>query len=334
MLHIVNGDHTGHKLREGGLPGDILIWREIYPIGPIFDRMDGPEERKERARYLERTLGVSSPDFIRGCESQERALREVGKYEDIVLWFEYDLFDQTMLCFLLDWFSRRSLGRTRIHLLCVGGMPGVPSFRGLGQLTVEQLMSLSGAWERLGEEEIELGSRIWRRYASPNIEDHLDIVRMDTSALPFVKPAFAMHLARLPSPEHGLGIVEQTVLELVRDGLRQPLELFRQTGERLHELGMGDLEFWYRLRTMAARPNALLEVEDTAFFRDASIASPSAQDGVVGLTAWGRELLSGRGDAVPSMRTEEWYGGLHLTERLPWRWDRKEERLVRVEAST
>lgn len=34
MLHIVNGDHVGNKLREGNVQGDILVWREVYPVGP------------------------------------------------------------------------------------------------------------------------------------------------------------------------------------------------------------------------------------------------------------------------------------------------------------
>src|SRR5689334_4401749 len=29
MLHITNGDSVGQTLRQTGLPGDILIWRDI-----------------------------------------------------------------------------------------------------------------------------------------------------------------------------------------------------------------------------------------------------------------------------------------------------------------
>jgi len=30
MLHIVNGDIVGDKLRKGNIRGDILVWREVY----------------------------------------------------------------------------------------------------------------------------------------------------------------------------------------------------------------------------------------------------------------------------------------------------------------
>ena len=62
------------------------------------------------------------------------------------MWFEHDLFDQTMLWYLLRWFSGQTLGRTKLSLLCIGEFPGVDRFRGLGQLTVAQLKTLSGTW--------------------------------------------------------------------------------------------------------------------------------------------------------------------------------------------
>lgn len=36
MLHIVNGDIVAKKLKQGVVPGDILVWREIYSEGFSF----------------------------------------------------------------------------------------------------------------------------------------------------------------------------------------------------------------------------------------------------------------------------------------------------------
>jgi len=43
------------------------------------------------------------------------------------------------LIYLLDWFSKLSRGKTKLSLICVGEFRGVEDFRGLGQLTGEQL---------------------------------------------------------------------------------------------------------------------------------------------------------------------------------------------------
>ena len=100
VSHIVNGDSVGDKLKQGNIQGDILVWRELYTFGPVFTKMDEPDHRRTRARYLEQTLGIPEKEYIETCESQERKLQDFRKYDEIVLWFEHDLFDQTMLAYL------------------------------------------------------------------------------------------------------------------------------------------------------------------------------------------------------------------------------------------
>lgn len=132
MLHIVNGDVVGEKLR-GKIEGEVLVWREVYSVGPVFRNMDGTDERKIRAAVLERTMGIPYEEYIQSCEYQEHMLRDFNKHDDVVLWFEHDLFDQTMLAYLLHWFAKQPRGRTKLHLLCIGEYPGIEPFRGFGQ---------------------------------------------------------------------------------------------------------------------------------------------------------------------------------------------------------
>lgn len=156
--------------------------------------MDGNHERLFRADYLEKTLGIPASEYIKSCESQETRLQHFSKYDEVVMWFEHDLFDQTMLAFLLHWFSKQSLGHTKLNLLCIGDYPGIDLFRGMGQLTTEQLKTLSGTWRRIGKEELTLGAEIWEAYVSRDVEKHVGILRSDPSVLPFVHSAFTMHL--------------------------------------------------------------------------------------------------------------------------------------------
>lgn len=160
LLHIVNGDHVGETLNRAAILGDVLVWREVYPAGAAFLDMEDRACRKLRTAYLERALGIPSDDYVRGCEMQERELRRFGAYDEVVLWFEHDLFDQTMLWYLLRWFAGQTLGRTKLSLLCIGEFPGIDRFRGLGQLTVEQLETLSATWRPVGRKELETGAKL------------------------------------------------------------------------------------------------------------------------------------------------------------------------------
>ncbi|QWU16113.1 protein of unknown function [Paenibacillus sophorae] len=329
MLHITNGDSVADKLRQGAVQGEVVAWREIYSVGPVFRDMAERQNREMRAGYLERNLGIPREEYLKN-EEQERILRDLQKYNEIVLWFEYDLFDQTMLCYLLHSLAVQALGDTKLSLLCIGDYPGVERFRGLGQLTVKQLQALSGTWRSISERELALGSKMWEAYTSPLPDQHIRFLEEDTSALPFVKKAFEAHLSRIPSVHNRLGVVEQATLETVSGSEYTPHALFGQVGEQLHILGMGDLEYWHYLRNMSEEPYPLLHIQGLEAFPDFSHAVPSFADCRITLTALGRKVLAGEEDYLSLKGKDEWYGGLHLEGQSdPWRWDTSCNRLIK-----
>ncbi len=332
MLHIVNGDSVADKLRLGNVQGDILVWREIYTVGPVFPDMNEPGNRAVRAAYLEQALGIPQATYLASLDEQAQALRQFRKYKDIVLWFEHDLFDQTMLAYLLHWFARQQpLHGTALHLLVIGSYPGIEPFRGLGQLTPDQLASLAGTWQPIGQRELEAGTQLWEAYCSPDAQHHLKLLQEasdELSALPYAREAFEAHLSRLPDCRSGLGIVEQATLACLTaaGGAMAPFELFRQVGDRLHVLGLGDLEYWHRLSRMAGGSHPLVRVEVTTAasvtYPTYSDPAPSFRDSAVAVTDLGRRLLAGAEDWPAMQGVDDWVGGLHLQERSPqWRWD-------------
>jgi len=310
MLHIVNGDSVAEKLKASGVQGEILVWREVYPHGPVFREMDG-DNLKRRAQYLQQTLGIPPEVYIQGCKEQEKVLKNFANYNEIILWFEHDLFDQTMLCYLLNWFSHQSLGNTQLNLLCIGAYPGIELFRGLGQLSAKQLQTLSGTWQPIGPDQLHLGRKVWEAYTSEEWSKHVQIVEEDTEALPFVQAAFQAHLARVPSEDYGIGVIEQVTLEAVSAGIAHPYELFHHVGDRLHMLGMGDLEYWYRIRKMTEEPYPLLHIQGLDAFPDYKHAVPSFRDCVIRLTDLGNQVLSGATNWERLKGVDEWYGGYH-----------------------
>ncbi|WP_339317829.1 sigma-70 family RNA polymerase sigma factor [Paenibacillus sp. FSL R10-2734] len=322
VLHIVNGDVVGDKLRQGIVKGDVLVWREVYSHGPVFLEPTEKDNRVVRAQYLEQTMGIPQMEFIQGSESQEKILADFHKYEEVVLWFEHDLFDQTMLCYLLHWFSKQRKGSTKLSLLCIGEYPGIELFRGLGQLSVKQMETLSGTWKLIGDKELEVGQALWEAYVSPNPESLQQCLTTDTSALPFAHDAFEAHLSRFPSTYNGLGIVEQTTLEMILTGINAPYELFAKVGDKLHILGMGDLQFWHILRKMAEQPYPLLQVDGSEEFPGYKESSMQLKDCELVLTELGKSVMSGKEDWAEKKGIDEWYGGVHLQGVDPrWRWN-------------
>lgn len=327
MLHIVNGDTVADLMKRGGMPGDVLVWRELLTEGPVSRDAFTAEMIGRRAAYMEKQFGVPAALFREHSIRQHETLADFRRYRDVVLWFEHDLFDQTMLLYLLHWFAaagrEAGFGATRLHLLCIGEFPGTERFTGLGALTAEQLMSLQGTWHMVSEAELELGASAWHAYASADPTELLRLLDGDLTALPHLREALQFHLSLFPGLGNGLNVVEQTVLELLERGGVPLDELFVQTGN-IHSLyGMGDLQFWGYLDRMRSGPLPLLAIDGSPGLPKYDTPPAALGEIRVRLTERGADALAGRADAAALNGMDRWLGGVRLIGHEPmWRYDR------------
>jgi hypothetical protein len=70
-------------------------------------------------------------------------------YDELILWFEHDLFDQLNLIQLLSYVHERLPATKSVSLVCIGSFPGRPHFKGLGELTPGEFNSLFGHRQRV-----------------------------------------------------------------------------------------------------------------------------------------------------------------------------------------
>ncbi len=315
MLHIMNGDHAANRLRESGIQGDIVVWRELYTYGPISTDMADRKARQHRAVVLEDELGIPQKEYLQ-IDKLEHKLLSLKTEQEIVLWFEHDLYDQTMLSYLLHFLSHKKFMEFKINLLCIDSFPQIEHFRGLGQLTSAQMQTLSGTWHVIQEEEMKAGRAFWEAYSSPDIRDHEQYMQQGSQALPFASAAFKAHLSRLPSETNGLGIIEQTTLETIMTGIQRPSTVFREMGDKLPVLGMGDLEYWAHLKRMSEGPYALIRMTGAARFPKYNQHEPAFHDAVLSVTELGIQVLHGEVDWRTLREDEYWVGGIHVEKGI------------------
>src|SRR5688572_24949857 len=108
MLHITNGDVVVERMRDGGLPGEYLPWRDVLHEGPVPLTSSLADLSAIRARYLAACgygdESALAADFI----NRDAMLSRHSGDGEIVLWFEHDLYDQLQLLQVLDSLSVRS----------------------------------------------------------------------------------------------------------------------------------------------------------------------------------------------------------------------------------
>jgi hypothetical protein len=294
MLHILNGDATAAVFATAGVPGDSLVWRDILVEGPVAPDMS----LAERAAYLGGRLGIDAGDYIRTVEAQGASLAAAAGQDEIVLWFEQDLFCAVTLWSLLEALTRRAPA-TRLSLVypaCEG------KIRGLGSMTAAQLTALFTQRHPVTPAVRAAGAQAWAAYAAS--DPPATAAWAGREALPFVDGAFRCHLGRFPSLATGLNEVETAALEALAQGPRRFGPLFRAVGDdpRVRRHGMGDVQLAAYLRGLT--PLVSLGGDEWS------------------ITSRGQAVLAGAEDRLDIATLDTWLGGVHLApDRPPWRWD-------------
>lgn len=334
MLHLTNGDCAASLIQQTGLLGEVLPWRDLLHEGPTPADLSLAQLREVRARFIAGWNGwVVYDEVLADFARRDDTLARFQEYEDVVLWFEHDLYDQLQLIQILDWFSRHDLGKTQLSLICIDTFPGIEPFRGLGQLNPVQMSSLYETRHRISEAELTLGRSAWQSFRSPDPTAIKEFLSRDTSALPFLRNALARHLEQFPSVANGLSRTERQLLEAIEAGAQSPVEIFRANMQQENYFFVGDIEIWNYLHNLCAGREPLLRVADSVQFtlpwqfqtREEFLAQSFT------LTEQGRNVLRGQGDWIELNGIDRWLGGVHLrNEDALWRWDEQRRRLTLV----
>jgi hypothetical protein len=320
MLHILNGESTEGTLKQSSVPAVFFSFRDVLVQGPTPTGTDDQEWRRIRSAHLVESYGVEIEACEQGLLSQEETLRSASQHEEVVLWFEHDLFCQINLLYLLNWFALERLGQTKLSLINIGEFPGRENFRGLGELNVEQLSSLFPQRQQVTPAQLNLAKAAWAAYSSPNPTAIETLLNTDISSLPFLTRAFQAHLKRFPGTKNGLGHVENRSLELINNGFEKFIDLFPRFANAEPVYGLGDAQLWLSLRMLMSARHPLLTV------LNAKPEEPLASDGIheaeFKLTEAGHAVLNGEADFVALNSIDLWLGGVHLIgSGNVWRWN-------------
>ncbi len=322
MLHITNGDSAGGILRHAGIPGVVTIWADVLHEGPAVGGLSASEWRELRARYVANEGYIDYERALRTSAAWDAGVESSAEHEEVVLWFEHDLFDQLILVRLLDWFAEARPQHLRLTLICIDRHPAVERFLGLGQLNAAQLAGLFPSREPVTAAQFDVARRAWSAFLAPDPRRLERLIEADTSPLPFLAAALRRQLQEFPSVEHGLSRTEQEAMRLIA---RSPItlhDLFREEQQLEEAPFMGDMAFYRAVTRLAEGSHPLVEVQPRVPLREVGTS-------VVSATEEGRAVVAGRLDRVRLNGLDRWLGGVHLQGReAAWRWDQAAARLV------
>jgi hypothetical protein len=262
QLHIINGDCAAEVLRKSGVPGEILVWRDLLYEGPREPGWPKDDVSKARALFLEETTagGLRQEEIFENLKGQYSELATVTQYDEVVLWTDACLCDQAMLCHLLTCIAWQGV-QQRCSILGVEHFPGIVPFNGLGQLLPDQLASLYPTRQPVTEEQFRFAERVDKAFALQDCAAFSELANTANAPLPWIPAAAARWLKEQPDQATGLGLLEQLALEAVRSGCRTPSEIFAAVSARdTPPQYWGDLSLWAKINKMAIRKPPLVKI--------------------------------------------------------------------------
>ena len=210
-LHITNGNALTDYLTELKIDGHFLTWQEMLCEGPTKINIESAEFIDLRKAYLQDEYEIEIDEY----EFQEEInkLNQLDQYREIVLWFEYDLFCHiNMIAVIHQIVSKKT--KLPVYLVCSGRVKGESDFKGLAELSPEQLMRHYENKIPLNEDDLDMASNLWQLYCG---KDH-NLIKpfiTKTSSFLYLNSCLKAHLKRFPDSINGLGRLEHHILETI-----------------------------------------------------------------------------------------------------------------------
>lgn len=308
ILNITNGDCAVKIMKEAGLPGAFLPWRDVLHDGPVPEGLSLDELSEIRAQFIIDQGWGKPEDIKKSFIERDNELKSFENYEKVILWFEHDLYDQLQILQILDWFSHIPSTKTTLSIICTDQY--------LGMLSPEEMKNLFKYEEFITDDHLKLSNKAWAAFRSTTSEKWCDLLNIDTSVLPFLKDAVFRMLEEYPNCSNGLSRTAQHALSIISEGEKRPGKVFSLYQETEDRKFLGDTSFWTILHEfLGSRPPLLVLPEGK------KLTLPTSPDQELTITKIGREVLEGKKDWLEMIELDRWIGGVHLTAGNAWCWN-------------
>ena len=176
--------------------------------------MGDEEFLKLRKRFLKEQYKVSEKEYQEKFIDELEKLAAINNYDEIVLWFEFDLFSHMNMLGLIS-FLIQNKKQDPLYLVCSKKLKGEKEMAPLSQLSTKYLKQHYNHRFQLTEDDISTAQLIWELYCSRNPQRLLSEIKKTTN-FEYLASSIRTHIERFPSATSGLNSLERQILKLIK----------------------------------------------------------------------------------------------------------------------
>ena len=253
VVHILNGDSTSYAIKEGGIKGDTIVWREMLVEGPLDKNFGSDAFWKKRYSFFENELGVSNLEYYDKTIKEIIKIKDLTSYNEVVLWFEFDLFCQVNVIALCSYLLQYYRNDINYYLVCTGKEKDKLGMQSLSDYHPSFYSNLLENKIELTRHDLLFAEECWQVYVK---NDEYDLRRFNfkkNTKFKYLQPAIDQHLKRFHEKEI-LNQIGYKILEIMKATACSEKDIIQelliwQRKETVY--GFGDLQYIMELKKLS-----------------------------------------------------------------------------------
>jgi hypothetical protein len=192
--NILNGDSLAYSFPDANIEGEIVVVRE----GLIDGELSGDtlhEFWQSRARYMR----ITETEYHNAVVKEFEKIFNAPNHSTFNLWFEYDLFCQVNMWFVLSIINSLSI-KKKVFAVFTSHLDKTDKqfWNGFGPAKSGELKVCYADRILFSEADINFGQSLWKAYKNGNLEELTNLSIHQSSAFPYLQEVVKAHTDRFP----------------------------------------------------------------------------------------------------------------------------------------
>lgn len=237
VYNVLNGDSLAYSFPDAGIQGDIVIVREALIDGDLSgDNLH--DFWQSRAKYHGSTEMRYHHDIVKEFEKIINAPDD----SEFNLWFEYDLFCQVNMWFVISIINDLSI-KKKAYAVYTSHLDKANKlfWNGFGAANSEELQICFTNRILLDENDLTLGQHLWKACKNGNLEKLGHLSKNKSSAFPYLQEVVKAHVDRFPKDGTN-GRPEKVIEDIIKNVSTDFTKVLEEFWNRENIYGFGDTQ--------------------------------------------------------------------------------------------
>lgn len=235
IYNILNGDSLAYSFPDTKIEGDVIVVREALIDGDLSG--DNVHDLwQSRAKYM----GLAETEYHSKVVKELEKIRNAPDNSAFNLWFEYDLFCQVNMWFVISIISSLPI-KKKVFAVYTSYLDKTSKqfWNGFGSANPDELKVCYADKILFSEADINFGKNLWEAYKEGKLEELTDLSKNQSLAFPYLQEVVKAHVDRFPK-DGTKGRPEKVIEDITKNISTDFHKVFKEFWNRESIYGFGD----------------------------------------------------------------------------------------------